>query len=453
MRELRRVQQSAWRSVRRTLLGLRRLWAGRDLARLFARGHDLLAVSARPARRARAFGAAGPNKQGPVVVVALSLLSTMLLMACGGLGAFGPTHSASAAGVPQLAEVAFAATDTPTGTPGSSPTPTPTPSLEATEVINTPTATPVRSPTATASPGATATPTRTATPGATATPTRTATPGATATATRTATPGATATPTNTVTPGPTATATRTTTPGATATPTRTATPGATATPTKTATPGPTATPTNTPSAIATATPTRTATPGATSTPTPTALPTPSPTTPGVKAAVLGGTQAAFVAAFGQPVAGSNASVGRLQFQLYPNTNIPFLIVQLDIFDGSAVADRAFSITAQAPPNQPWTLSQAQNICRGFRPADAQFLGSQQIIEPGGVEGVDEQYTSATLANIFPASAFVGPTGEPVAAGSFDIHFIFAAPNSSNQITSCQLQVGLQQAPSTVTGNG
>ena len=164
--------------------------------------------------------------------------------------------------------------------------------------------------------------------------------------------------------------------------------------------------------------------------------------------MLGGTQAAFVATYGQPAAGSNASIGRLLFQLFPNSTIPFLIVQLDIFDGSSVADCAFSVTAQSPPNQPWTQSQAQNICRGFVPSDAQFLRSQQITGPGGVEGVDDQYTSAALASIFPVSAFVGPTGEPVAAGAFDIHFIFAAPNSSNQIDSCQLEVGLQQAPST-----
>ena len=132
-----RVRQS----VRRTLLMAPRRWAGRDLAR--------------PARRARTYWAAGPNKQGPVIAVALSLLSTMLLMACGGFGALGPTQSASAAGVPRLAEVAFASTDTPTGTPGSSPTVTPTPSFPSTEVINTPTPTPATSPTASTTPGAT----------------------------------------------------------------------------------------------------------------------------------------------------------------------------------------------------------------------------------------------------------------------------------------------------------
>ena len=157
MRELGRLRQSVRQSVRRTLLMAPRRWAGRDLAR--------------PARRAHAYWAAGPNKQGPVIAVALSLLSTMLLMACGGFGALGPTQSASAAGVPQLAEVAFASTDTPIGTPGSTPTVTPTPSFPSTEVINTPTPTPATSPTASTTPGATATPTHTATPGATATPT------------------------------------------------------------------------------------------------------------------------------------------------------------------------------------------------------------------------------------------------------------------------------------------
>lgn len=169
--------------------------------------------------------------------------------------------------------------------------------------------------------------------------------------------------------------------------------------------------------------------------------------------MLGGTQAAFIAKYGQPTSGSDASVGRLQFQRFPNSNIDFLIVQLDIFDGSTVSDRAYSITAQHPPNQPWSLSQAQNICRGLTPSDAHFVKTVLITTPSGTEGVDEQYTSAALASIFPASAFVGPTQEPVTPGSFDIHFVYTSLGNNSLIDSCQLEVGLQQAPSTVTGNG
>jgi hypothetical protein len=34
-----------------------------------------------------------------------------------------------------------------------------------------------------------------------------------------------------------------------------------------------------------------------------------------------------------------------------------------------------------------------------------------------------------------------------------VRFVYAAPNDSSHIESCQLQVGKQQAPASVTGNG
>ncbi len=279
-------------------------------------------------------------------------------------------------------------------------TPTPTPNLSSTEVINTPT---------------------------------TATP---ATVTPTITPTA---------PTPTA--------SVTASPTPKPTPSPTPRPTATVAPGqPTATPTKT-------TPTATPQPGqptpTTSHPTPTATPVPAPTPTSANAgpAVLGAPQAAFVAMYGQPTDNSDANVGRLQFQRFAGTTTDFLVVQLDIFDGQSVRDRAFSITAQHPPDHFWSPTEAQSACHVFLPADARFQVEVKLTGAGGVAGVDDIYTSATLAGIFPAAAFVDAAQNRVAAGTFDVHFTYAAANDSSQIESCQLEVGKQQAPAPVTGNG
>jgi hypothetical protein len=207
-----------------------------------------------------------------------------------------------------------------------------------------------------------------------------------------------------------------------------------------------------PTPSATASPTPTATP---SRATPTATPVPAPTASPANAgtAVLGGTQAAFVAKYGQPTDNSNPAVGRLQFQRYAGTSVDFLIVQLDYYDGASVRDRAYSITAQHPPDHFWTRTEAQNICRAFLPAAARFHNTVTVPGAAGTAGVDDIYTSATLAGIFPASTFVDAAQNRVAAGTLDVHYIYAAPNDSSRVASCQLQVGRQQAPMVVTGNG
>jgi len=182
------------------------------------------------------------------------------------------------------------------------------------------------------------------------------------------------------------------------------------------------------------------------------VPTPTPT-PNAGPAVLGGLQAAFVAAFGQPTTSSDPSAGRLQFQRFAGTNTDFLIVQFDIFDGASVRDRAFSITARHPPDHFWSPSEAQNACRVFLPADARHLRQVKVTTTDGTEGVDDIYISATLAGIFPASSFVDAAENPVTPGTFDVHLRFANLNDSSHIESCQLEVGTQQAPARVTGNG
>lgn len=271
-----------------------------------------------------------------------------------------------------------------------------TPPFGSTEVIRTPT---------TATPGA---PTATVITGATATPTRSATPGATVTATVTGTATKAASPTA-VTPTPSPTTTVPTTP-----------------------------------AQPTATTTRPAG-------TPTATPVPAPTPAGP--AVLGAPQGAFVAKYGQPTDSSDIGVGRLQFQRYAGTSIDFLVVQLDIYDDPSVRDRAYSITAQHPPDHFWSMSEAQGICEAFLPADARFQQSITVPGSGGADGVDHVYLSPSLASIFPAATFVDAAQHRVPPGTFDLRYVYASPGNNGQIQYCELELGRQQAPAAVTGNG
>jgi hypothetical protein len=157
--------------------------------------------------------------------------------------------------------------------------------------------------------------------------------------------------------------------------------------------------------------------------------------------------------FGQPSELSNPSTGRLQFQPGSSADIGVLVVQLDIFDGQSVRDRAFSITAQHPSDHVWSMSEARGVCEAFRPADARFQAEVKVPGSGGQDGVDDIYISQSLANTFPASTFVDGAQNRVAPGTFDLRFLFASPGDTSQVQSCTLELGKQQSPVAVSGNG
>jgi hypothetical protein len=228
-------------------------------------------------------------------------------------------------------------------------------------------------------------------------------------------------------------------------PTATSGGGATPSPTATTQASPTTPPIETPTTPPNATPT---TPPS-ATPTETPVETPSNAGP----AVLGGTQDAFIARFGQPNDASTPAGGQLHFQRFSGTTTDFLIVQLDTFDGAAFSQRAFAITVNAPPGQPWSMETARSTCGQFLPSDASQTKQVDITTTQGTVGTVLDYKSATLASTFPAQAFVDISHNLVAPGSFDVFFHFTTPNDTSRIDSCELQVGLQQTPASVTGNG
>jgi hypothetical protein len=160
-----------------------------------------------------------------------------------------------------------------------------------------------------------------------------------------------------------------------------------------------------------------------------------------------------MARYGQPNEHSDPATGELRFQRYEDSTTDFLVVQLDLFDGAALAQQVYSVLAQPPPQQSWSLSTAQTTCRAFAPTDAMLIKEVPVTGTQGVEGVDVLSNSALLARTFPASRFVDAAGHPVTPGTFDVLYRYAAANDGTHIDSCSLEVGTQQAPYTDTGRG
>jgi len=189
--------------------------------------------------------------------------------------------------------------------------------------------------------------------------------------------------------------------------------------------------THTPMAHATATrkpsPTATHAPQATATTAPSGSP------------VLGGPGAAFVTRYGPLTSQSNTTTGDLHFREYAGVAQDFLIVQLAKYFGETPGNLAASILVSAPPGQPWDTSAAQAACSAFFPTDAQKVKTDPI-----TTGEDVIYTSATLASLFPASVFVDANQNGVAAGTFDVMYLYSQSGNANSIDSCQLLLGSQQ---------
>jgi len=159
---------------------------------------------------------------------------------------------------------------------------------------------------------------------------------------------------------------------------------------------------------------------------------------------LGGPGAAFVARYGPLTSQSDTSTGDLHFRQYAGVAQDFLIVDLAVHFGDTPANDAESIIVSAPPSQPWDTSTAQATCSAFFPADAQKVKSVPVTTGGALTGEDVIYTSATLAQTFPASVFVDANQNPVTPGTFDVLYLYTQGGATNSIADCQLLLGSQQ---------
>ena len=88
----------------------------------------------------------------------------------------------------------------------------------------------------------------------------------------------------------------------------------------------------------------------------------------------------------------------------------------------------------------WTLAQAETICGSFLPPDANYHTTTLVrYEAVNVTGFEAHYTSVSLANTLPASAFTDAKGQPTPSGTFFIYYeySFNGPNHDS-INRCTL---------------
>jgi hypothetical protein len=152
-------------------------------------------------------------------------------------------------------------------------------------------------------------------------------------------------------------------------------------------------------------------------------------------ALVGGDLGAFVAHYGQPNGHSTPDGGFFNFQRYPGSNRDFLIAQTDAADGGVYAQRVEGVTAQAP-DAGWLQQEASTTCAAFFPRDAVYQR-----EVGLVNGYDKIYFSASLARLFPASAFTDASDDQIQAGLFDVRYLY---QSNTIIGSCGISIGTEQ---------
>jgi hypothetical protein len=178
-------------------------------------------------------------------------------------------------------------------------------------------------------------------------------------------------------------------------------------------------------------------PAATATATPATLPgAPLPASHGP--AILGADISAFVGQYGQPTSASDPIGGRYDFA---NGS---LLAYTDVYSGSPYNERVIGVDDHAPANQPWSPATANRLCLGLAPADAQFVSEASLTSSQGLEGVDEVYQSAGLANAFPAARFMDASGNQTQPGSFDIEYLYPAVNQSGSYVVCSLLIGTQR---------
>lgn len=88
----------------------------------------------------------------------------------------------------------------------------------------------------------------------------------------------------------------------------------------------------------------------------------------------------------------------------------------------------------------WTVTQAKTICGSFLPPDAKFNTTTLVrYESVNVTGIEAHYTSVSLANTLPPSAFTDAKGQSTPPGTFYVYYeySFNGPNHDS-INRCTI---------------
>jgi hypothetical protein len=162
---------------------------------------------------------------------------------------------------------------------------------------------------------------------------------------------------------------------------------------------------------------------------PTVLPTKAPVAVASGPAVLGASIASFEHTYGAYNDHTSLVDGSYHWLRYADTQVvtDALIVWADNSNSEATKYDANSID--------YAPEQGVTKCEQFFPRDAQYM-KQVAVASGTDVYIDRIYVSASLATVFPASAFTDAQQNPVKAGTFDVL------NLGNN--ECTIQIGDQQ---------
>ncbi len=195
---------------------------------------------------------------------------------------------------------------------------------------------------------------------------------------------------------------------------------------------------------------------------PTAKPTTQPTAkPTVKTTTgmavthgtphLGGPISDFIGAYGQPDHQNNPGQYAAQYGFQRDANTTDvtdgIIIVTSTDSKTSVDDITVAAVAQnATYNDPqagssFSPSDAKARCMTFAPTDAHFV--KEFVYADNT-GFDMVYTSASLAQSFPAGDFTDSQQNQVKAGMFDVSYLYKSNGDTQHIDSCDMIIGEQQ---------
>jgi hypothetical protein len=151
-------------------------------------------------------------------------------------------------------------------------------------------------------------------------------------------------------------------------------------------------------------------------------------------AVLGGSQAAFTHNYGQPFA------QYLYDYTAPHGDRVLLTLGTlhNLVTGSI---RVRMIILQPADNKMWDTTTAQTLYEAFFPPDARFAHEGASATGASGIGIYRFYTSALLANTFPAYAFVDTAGKRLPPGTFEVVCNNKILPGEGDVNGCSLIVG------------
>ena len=107
--------------------------------------------------------------------------------------------------------------------------------------------------------------------------------------------------------------------------------------------------------------------------------------------------------------------------------------------------RVVGIVNSSPIDIPtdWTIEEAKAICGRFLPPDAKYQTTNNVGE-NGLAGIEDYYTSVSLANTVPSSYFTDWTGKPATLGTFYVVYRYYRIAGPNAPTIGQCRVGTDE---------